>query len=168
MTGMTTQSHETQLHELATLERRIKRATNTHDLRHALVLLNDLEPRIGADPTTARSYSLFLRGITYTKGAVLSSTEWVASSVASMQLALDRFVEADSVIKVVTQNHGYSPELARLQCLCAYEAMVAVTTLRAWGVAFDTAPDTNCLTRAEQQRIARHQRHALPLRSRYL
>jgi hypothetical protein len=165
---MTTQSHEPQLHELTTMEHRVRRATNANDLRHVLVLLNDLGSRIGEEPSTARGYSLFLSGIAHTKGALLSDSGWIASTVASMQIALDRFVEADSVIKAVIQGHGRSPELARLQCLCAYEAMVAVTTLRAWGKPFDTAPDTNCLTRAEQLRIARHQRHALPLRSRYV
>lgn len=160
-----TKTHETALHELGMLSRRIKEARTSDDLRRLLNLMNDLRSRVPDDSLVMSKYN-FLRGALYIKGAGVHGN-WIASGGESLYYALDLLQQASEAVKEIVSRSS-TDELVRLQQDCVYEAMVAVTTLRAWGRNLpENWPDTGCMPLKTQQVIARHLSHGYPLRSRF-
>lgn len=160
-----TDTRETVLHELDILTRRIKEGRTTDDLRRLLNLMNELSRRLPDDALVNARYHL-LRGALYIKGAVVPGS-WITSGGDSLYNALDILERASDLLRELMAG-GPTNSLMQLQQDCAYEAMVAVTTLRTWGRNLpERLPDTGCLPRAVQRKIANHLEHSHPLRSRF-
>lgn len=160
-----TETSETILAELNMLARRIKEGRTSDDLRRLLNLMNELSRRLPDDALVTARYN-FLRGALYIKGAVVPGN-WITSSGESLYYALNLLERsADQLRELVSQ--GPTHALSQLQQDCAYEAMVAVTTLQTWGRNLpDQLPDTGCLSGPVQRKVADHIAHGHPLRSRF-
>lgn len=160
-----TETQETVLHELNMLTRRIKEARTTDDLRRLLNLMNNLKLRLPTDTLVAAKYH-YVRGVLYIKAAVVPGS-WISSAGESLYYALDILEQATDHLRELMED-GPTNSLMQFQQDCAYEAMVAVTTLRTWGRNLpEQLPDTGCLPSVVQRKIADHLSHGHPLRSRF-
>lgn len=160
-----TETRESVLNELNMLARRIKEGRTTDDLRRLLNLMNDLSRRLPDDAPITAKYN-FLRGALYIKGAVVRGS-WISSGGESLYYALD-LLERSSDYAREALSVNPTHVLQQFQQDCVFEAMVAVTTLRAWGRNMpELLPDTGCLPIPVQRKIASHLTHGHPMRSRF-
>jgi len=129
--------------------------------------MNELSRRLPDDALITARYR-FLRGVLYIKGAVVRGS-WICSAGESLYYALDNLELASEAVNELSEQNPASSALMQFQQDCAYEAMVAVTTLRAWGRNLpEQLPHTGYLPSQVQRRIANHLAHGHPLRSRFV
>lgn len=162
-----TDTYRFELEELDTLARRIKNGRTADDLRRVLSQMNESTPNLPDSSLVLAQYN-YLRGVLYVKGAMaMAPGSWVFSAGDSLLNALDRFEQASRAAAALVSSYP-TPRNVKFEQDCTYEAMTAITTLKAWGRQLpDFRPRVECLTDRERRTVERHEEHAYMLRSRF-